>query len=314
MRRIFNLALVMACICSLSVSAAFAGGPGCSGEKAAKSEGSCSKTCGGQPAGFPAMVMSVNGKTYDCCMSAGKAAKDSNAKIVYLVGDKKLECKDTAMAALADASEQFVDNYTTVACVADGKVMYCKDKASCCAEKGMTVKADGAGCDKSGAKTTAMAKSDSAGCCKSGAKAMAKADDKSCGSKATAAMAKSDGASCDKSGGKAVAMTKEEIASCCKSAKEVKYMLAGRTFKTHNEALKARDKTLESFKNVKMTYVVDGKEVDCSSKICPTAKKDGKVVYVVGKEKMNSEIEARIALAKAKYEAARDFAEKLAKI
>jgi hypothetical protein len=321
MRRMTNFALAMACVCSFTAATVYAG-PACSGDKAkmAKSEGSCTKTCGSTTEGFPTMAMVVNGKSYDCCMSAAKAAKDAKTGIVFQVGDQKFDCKDKAMAALADVSEQYVENYMTVACVADGKVMLCKDKTSCCAEKaakGATVsaksegtctkgetkvaKSDGATCDKSGAKSTAtVAKSEGSGCCKSGAKAAA---------------AKSDGC-CSKDGAKAkaVAMTKEEIEACCKNAKEVKYMVIGRAFKTRDEAVKAREKAMDSVKTIAMSYEVDGKAVKCSTEVCPKAKADGKVKYMVNKEKMDCEIEARIALAKAKFEAARDFAEKLAKL
>ncbi|MEK6644562.1 MAG: hypothetical protein AABZ08_11700 [Planctomycetota bacterium] len=304
MRRMTNLALAMACVCSFTAATVYAG-PACSGDKAkmAKSEGSCTKTCGGTTEGFPTMAMMVSGKSYDCCMSAAKAAKEAKTGIIFQVADQKFENKDKAMAALADVSEQYVENYMTVACVADGKVMLCKDKTSCCAEKaakGATVSAKSEGtCAKGETKT---AKAEGSACCKGGAKT-------------TATVAKADGC-CSKDGAKAkaVAMTKEEIETCCKNAKEVKYMVVGRTFKTHDEALKAREKTLDTVKTIAMTYVVDGKEVKCSTEVCPKAKADGKVVYVVNKEKMECEIEARIALAKAKFEAARDFAEKLAKI
>lgn len=325
MRRLFTLAAALACVCSFTAASVYAG-PGCcsadkdKATKMAKSDASCTKTCGGTTEGFPTMAMVVNGKSYECCMSAAKAAKDAKTGIIYQVADQKFDCKDKAMAALADVSEEYVENYMTIACVADGKVMLCKDKTSCCAEKGakgatvsaksegtctkgettVAAKSEGGTCTKSGEKTTAVAaKSDNAGCCKSGAKAIA---------------AKSEGCCKDGAKAKAVAMTKEEIETCCKNAKEVKYMVMGRTFKTRDEAAKARESAMTAVKPIAMKYIVDGKEVSCSSEVCPKAKAEGKVKYMVNKDKMDCEIEARIALAKAKFEAARDFAEKLAKI
>lgn len=310
MRRLFTLAAALACVCSFTAASVYAG-PGCcsadkdKATKMAKSDASCTKTCGGTTEGFPTMAMVVNGKSYECCMSAAKAAKDAKTGIIYQVADQKFDCKDKAMAALADVSEEYVENYMTIACVADGKVMLCKDKTSCCAEKGakgatVSAKSEGGTCTKSGEKTTAVAaKSDNAGCCKSGAKAIA---------------AKSEGCCKDGAKAKAVAMTKEEIEACCKNAKEVKYMVMGRTFKTRDEAAKARESAMTAVKPIAMKYIVDGKEVSCASEVCPTAKAEGKVKYMVNKDKMDCEIEARIALAKAKFEAARDFAEKLAKI
>jgi hypothetical protein len=246
------------------------------------------------------MVMMVGDKKFDCCMAAGKAAKESSKKVVYLVGDEKFECKDSASEALADASERYVERYLTVACVADGKVLYCGSKDASCSSKSAMAKAGGASCHGDKDKTATVAKSEGTGCTKSTAK--------------TATVAKSEGSGCCKASGKAMAMTKEQMEACCKNAKEVKYMVCGRTFKARDEANRAREDAMKAISSIKMTYLVDGKEVDCASKVCPSAKKDGKVVFVVNKEKIKCEIEARIALAKAQYEAAHTFAEKLAKI
>jgi hypothetical protein len=152
MRRIVNLLVVLTCICSWSVSAALAGDAGCSKDKAKSA--SCTATCNGGPSGFPVMVMTVDGKKFDCCVAAGKAAKEANSKVIYTIGEQKFDCPDAATAALADASEQFVDRYLTIACVADGKVMYCKDSAGCCSSgHGAMAKAEGKSCG--GDKATA---------------------------------------------------------------------------------------------------------------------------------------------------------------
>ncbi len=333
MRRII-FTLTLACICSLSISAAFAGdsgAPGCSGKAMVKGA-SCTKTCSVSVEGFPKITMMVGDKSYDCCMSAAKAAKDANSKVVYAVGDEKFDCKDKATVALADLAERHVARFTTIACVADGKVMFCSD-SGCCSGHGAMAKADGKSCH--GEMT--MAKSEGKSCAHAEAKTTevsAKGEGKTCPhaeGKTTAVAAKSEGAGCCKSGakagamvkseggcchgsGKAMAMSQKDIDACCKNAKEVKFMVCGRTFTKRDDAEKARRDVLDSMKTIKMSYIVDGKEVDCASKVCPVAKKEGKVVYVVNKEKMNCEFEARIALAKAQFEAARDYAEKLAKI
>ena len=134
-----------------------------------------------------------------------------------------------------------------------------------------------------------------------------------CGGHGKTVVAKSEGApaGCCKSG--RTALAKADGAGCCKDAKSVKYMVAGRTFDSYDAAAKAREQALSAVKTVSMKYIVDGKEVGCSSQVCPKAKADGKVTYVVNNEKMTSESDARIAAAKAKYEAARSAAEKLAK-
>jgi hypothetical protein len=308
MRRTLCTALALACLCSLGLTNVWAGGPECTGKKITKADG-CTKTCSGDATDFPKMTMVVNGKQYDCCMSAAKAAKDAKTGIVFMVGERKFDDKAEAMEALAEMSESHLKRFLTVACVADGKVMYCSDTGACSGKANTLTasdKGEGATCSKS---STTVAKKETSGCCKSGAKAMAKSEgcDKS-GSKT--ALAKADG--CCKS--KGATMTKEEIEACCKNAKEVKFMVMGRSFAKREDAVRAHDDAMTAIKTVKMTYLVDGKEVDCASKVCPTAKKDGKVVYVVNKDKLSCEMEARIALAKAQYEAARSFAEKLAKI
>lgn len=288
MKRGLIVVSALAVACSLWLSSANAFGPACCKSKDAKvaKADSCTRTCGSKDE-FPSMAMMVGDKSYDCCMSAGEAAKKAGTKVVYVVDGEKYECKDKATEALAGASEKFVNRFMTVACVADGKVIYCEESGSC----------------SSGAKASVT--------CSKDAKAMAKADGKSCTGSATATVAKSEGC-CKARGGKA--MTVAELAACCKNAKDVKYMVMGRMYTNREEAVKARTSALKSVEEIHMTYLVDGKEVDCSSKVCPKAKADGKVQYIVNKEKTSCEASARIALAKAKYEAARNYAEKLAKI
>lgn len=316
MRRMILSVVAFAAACSIGMASAFAGPGCCSAGKAAsmaKKDGCCKE-------GFPTMVMMVGEKSYQCPMSADKAAKESHGKIVYLVGEKKYDCKDAATVALADASEEYVSRFMSVACVVDGKVKYCDDVATCSKSVGKTVSAGGASCGKSA--TVVATKSETGSTCTKGKdgeikSAMAKSEGSTCtkgkDGEAKTVLAKTEGgSSCCKSGAK-TAMAKGEGSGCCKDAKSVKYMVAGRTFDSYDAASKAREQAMTAVKTVSMKYIVDGKEVGCSSQVCPKAKADGKVTYVVNNEKMTSESDARIAAAKAKYEAARSAAEKLAK-
>jgi hypothetical protein len=110
-----------------------------------------------------------------------------------------------------------------------------------------------------------------------------------------------------------VKMTREEMEACCKKAKVVKYLVAGRTFDKREDALKARDEAQKAVKSIHLTFLVDGKEVGCSTQVCPKAKAAGKVKYVLNKEQMDCEYQARVAVSRAKFDAARSVAEKLAK-
>ena len=85
----------------------------------------------------------------------------------------------------------------------------------------------------------------------------------------------------------------------------MKYRVVGRDFDTWTAAVKARDQASAAAKKVSMKYIVDGKEVACASQVCPKAKADGKVVYVISGEKMECQYSARVALAKAQCQAAK---------
>jgi hypothetical protein len=224
------------------------------------------------------MSMAVGDKTFECPNAAEKAASESHGKIVYVVAGEKFGCKDKAAAALADESERFVKRFTTIACVVDGKVKYCDDEGEASCSKMKTASAGKSSCSKGdGEAKTAKAEGKSDGCCKS--KAAAKM-----------ASAKSDG--------------------CCKNAKNTKFMVLGRTFNTKDEAEKAHTEALTALKTVRVKYIVDGQEVTDCSAICPSAKKAGKVTYVVNDAQIKCETEARIATARAQYDAAREFASK----
>ena len=206
---------------------------------AAKKAGCCQSA-------FPTMKTLVGDKDYGCHVSAEKAAKASDAKIVYVVAGEKYGCRISATKALADAAEDYVKKYTTIACVVDGKVMYCDDKSSCSSEaKGKTVSA-GATCSKS--RTATLVKEDgrsddakastcsksrtaklakAAGCCSSKSKTAklvkedARSDDSkasTCSKSRTAKLAKAEAASgCSKS--RTAKLAKAEAASGCSKSR-----------------------------------------------------------------------------------------------
>jgi len=217
------------------------------------------------------MAYKVGDKSMNCPMEAEKVAKESNAKIVYVVGDEKFDSKEKAYAALADEAETYVDRYTRVACVINGNPILCDS--------------EGKSCSKDGAK---------AGCCKAGEKAKADgakvADAKKIDAKKTDA--KSEGECCMK-----------------KAGAEVKYMVLGKIYEKKADAEAARDEAMIAVKKISMKAYMDGKEVECD-KVCPDAAKAGKVEFAVGSEKTHCQYNARIMTAKAKYEAAKSVLEK----
>ncbi len=87
----------------------------------------------------------------------------------------------------------------------------------------------------------------------------------------------------------------------------MKFRVAGREFDKWEDAVKARDEVRAAVKLVKMSYLVDGKKVNCSSQICPKAKAAGKVKFVVADKETSCEITARITLARARFEAAQNI-------
>lgn len=342
MRRLMSFLACLAA-CSLGISTALAGGPGCTAQKSGdKVAATCNKSASSccNMGEFPTMVRMVGDKAVGCPMTAEKMAKESNSKVMFAVAGQKFEKEGEAWGALADASEMYVKKFTTIAATLDGKTYFVCDEGA-------------AGCCKTGAAKTASMK----GCCKSGQAKMAKAEGASCGSKTEAKAAaagschgKSDakdakvvkveekgatgcsgksaqiaktGEGCSKScvsktgdgsdcckKGEATQMaiiTSKACAEMCKSAKEAKFMVAGRTYPTWDAASKARTDVIATIGAVKMKYIVDGKEVGCSTEVCPKAKAAGKVKYVVGEKNMDCELMARVELAKAQYDAAKNL-------
>ena len=280
-------------------------------------------------------------------------------KVLFVVGHQKFDTESAAQGALADASESYVKKFVRIACVVDGKVVYCDTDctgakgrdgkitkaASTCGTKAKLAKADGKDCCKAAQKAK-LAKADGKSSCQTAQKAkLAKADGQTCGQTAqkaklakadgksscqaaqTAKLAKADGKTCSKAAQKAKLAKADGKACCkagskaklakadcearCKEAKNVKFLVAGQQFDRWEAAVKARDEAVAAVKRVRMTFVVDGKKVDCCSKVCPKAKKAGKVKFVVSENEMDDETEARVALARAQYEAAKNACNKL---
>ncbi|MBX3394146.1 MAG: hypothetical protein KF841_02135 [Phycisphaerae bacterium] len=333
MRRITTLLACLAA-CSLGISTAMAAGPGCSGQKeGGEKTASCTKAASGcsEPGEFPHMVRMVGDKSVECPMTAEKMAKESNTKVMFAVAGQKFEKEGEAWAALADNSEMFVKHFATIACVMDGKTYYvCDDGAKCCADKsasactkGGEMKTASAGASCHGDKQAKLASADDkpATCTKKEGEQVAMKDSKSCCAtkgKLASAEEKKEGCGkgcvsktgdgkdcCGPQGQKMAVIDAKTCAEMCKTAKDQKFMVAGNTYKTWDEAAKAREQVITAIHTVSMKYIVDGKEVDCASKVCPTAKSEGKVKYVVGKKQMDCELMARVELAKAQFEAAK---------
>ncbi|MCG8406288.1 MAG: hypothetical protein MI923_13910 [Phycisphaerales bacterium] len=226
MRR-FTTVLALAIACSFGVSAAYAG-PGCCASKkkskltkVAKSSCSTKSSCSSKDE-FPKLVRMIGDKTVECPYTAEKMAKESGSNVKFVVAGETYECEKSAMSAYADSAEKFVDQFTTIACVVDGKVMYCGDEsaeakgcsaktakaAGCSASKTKLAKAESKG---SCASKTKLAKAESKGCCASKTK-LAKAESKGCSaSKTKLAKAESKGCSASKT-----KLAKAE--GCCKSS------------------------------------------------------------------------------------------------
>lgn len=313
MKRFVLAAVAFAAVFAFTTNLAWAG-PGCCKSKQDSKDTKLSSLTACSMGEFPHLTMMVGDKEFDCPMAADKAAEEKGAKVRFAVAGEQFDCKDKAMATLADVSERFVGRYTTIAAVVDGKTIYCaEDMTGCCKSK--TASAEGSSCSKSKA-ALASAKDEGSSCSKSKA---ALASDKSEGSsccKSKAALAKAEGKACASACKKEsfACVSKEEFAKAIKTD-GAKFIVLARNFDSYDDAVKARAAAMDAMKVVMMTYVVEGKEVDCSSKVCPMAKKAGKVEYVIGETKTNCEVSARISMAKAQFDAAKKAADqKLAKM
>lgn len=313
MKRFVLVAVAFAAVCAFTTNLAWAG-PGCCKSKQDSKDTKLSSLTACSMGEFPHLTMMVGDKEFDCPAAADKAAEEKGVKVRFAVAGEQFDCKDKAMTALADVSERFVGRYTTIAAVVDGKTIYCaEDMSGCCKSK--TASAEGSSCSKSKA-ALASAKSEGSSCSKSkAALASDKGEGSSC-SKSKAALAKAEGKACASACKKEsfACVSKDEFAKAIKTD-GAKFIVLARNFDSYDDAVKARAAAMDAMKVVKMTYVVEGKEVDCSSKVCPMAKKAGKVEYVIGETKTHCEVSARISMAKAQFDAAKKAGDqKIAKI
>lgn len=294
---------------------------------------------------FTAITCVMDGKSYIVCdegakgcgsKAAATCGKDGEAKTAAATCDKS--AKVQMASATCDKSGEAKTASAT--CCKTGQAV--KDSPACC--KSGDAKTAAATCDKSKAPATCTkgdtktasaagscqtkgdakmvkadgdAKGEGCGkgcvsktgdgkdCCPSGAKTVAATS--GCGSKA--ADAKMAGC-CEMGGEKLVIIDAKACAEMCQNAKDKKFMVAGQSYDSWDAAVKARDELVGVVKQVKMSYLVDGKTVDCSSKICPEDMKAGKVKFVVADKQMECETMARVELAKAQYEAAKQYATK----
>jgi len=302
MRKLTTLSMLLAAF-AMTVPTAHAG-PGCCSKKKDAKVKSCSQgkaACSAKSAcgtnSFPAMLAKVGDKVLDCRTTAGKLAKASGDKIIFLVGDSEFVSEAKAMSVLADASEKFVEQFVTISCVVDGKVILCGDScadgkktSAQCAEK---AKSCGTRANKQGGDKIAKAKADGKGCCKEGKIAKAKTGGKGCQAASKTRAVKADGK------------------DCCPEGKNVVFRVAGRDFKTRGAAVKAREQVATAVQKIRMSYLIDGEAVQCSSQIDDKAKAAGKVKYCVGESKTGCHLTARVELAKAQFEAAKNACTKL---
>lgn len=152
------LALVAAF--GLVQSVALAGGDGCCksaakttdaktvGDKAECSKGSA-ECCNALAAKcMPQMKMVVGEKEFACPVEAGEFAKKNNAKVVYVVANKKFEDQEKAMTTYADVLDEYVATFAKVRTQEECMASCTGAKATCTAGKSAE------GCCKSGTKTT----------------------------------------------------------------------------------------------------------------------------------------------------------------
>lgn len=337
MRRGLMVLFALTVAMSLGLSAAYAG-PGCCAAKkkdAKVAKASCGKKASCGIGTFPAIARRVGDKTYDCPATAEKMARKTGSNVVFVVGEESFDTRNKAVAALALAAEGYVDKFTTIACVVDGKLVYCDEKAkagcgsSChskvtkasaktgcsktCGSKGKTVTAK-AGCSKTcGSKgKTATAKAGcSSTCGAKGKKAGGGSQKSSKDGKAakdetqTEEHWRSKGKLVGATGGRKDDSAKAGTKGRCDGSKCEKFLVVGREFDSYKAAVKARDAALAAVAKIRMTTLIDGEALAADAEVCPNAKAAGKVRFVVNGTKTGCEYTARVSLAQAKYDAAK---------
>lgn len=271
MRR-WMTALSMAAALCITASAVYAG-PACCASKKSKNDA------------LKAKMVAAGNKT---CATEAKTCSAENAfpaiERKFVVAGQMFDTEEQAWQGLADASEQYVKQYTSIACVVDGKVVYCDEKGN-------------ATCQSGNAATVALVSTKSDSCCKSGAAKVASTCSKTKASCDKAELAKSS--TCDKTvkttlvsaeDGDKPACCKAKLA-CCEEAKkagkkgnccagEAKVASAAKSqcSKAKTAALvSADDKKSTCDKAAKASLVkADEKAGCCKSKTAALAKADDK--------------------------------------
>jgi hypothetical protein len=303
MRKLMTV-LAIGCVCMFAVSAVYAG-PGCGakgheatevkagsscGSKAttvAESGSGCSSkmmaVCAKAGEEMPTMTAWVGDKQFECCEAAGKYAADNGGKVIYAVAGEKFESSEEAHKAFLCATDCHVKRFVSVAYEVDGKWVYCdsEGKASGCS---------------TGTKLTSAEGKEESGCTKSKDAAVASASEK--GEKAASCHGKD----------------KPEAAKMADMSKAKKFRVAGHIYTSFDDAKKASERAQKAIEGVKMAYVVDGKKVECSTQVCPSAAKAGKVEYVVGEQRTKCETTAKLNLARAQVEAAKKSLDSMASL
>lgn len=320
MRRGLMVLFALTVAMSLGLSAAYAG-PGCCAAKkkdAKVAKASCGKKASCGIGTFPAIARRVGDKTYDCPATAEKMARKAGSNVVFVVGEESFDTRNKAVAALALAAEGYVDKFTTIACVVDGKLVYCDEKAkagcgSSCHSK-VTKASAKTGCSKTcGSKgKTATAKAGcSSTCGAKGKKAGGGSQKSSKDGKAakdetqTEEHWRSKGKLVGATGGRKDDSAKAGTKGRCDGSKCEKFLVVGREFDSYKAAVKARDAALAAVAKIRMTTLIDGEALAADAQICPNAKAAGKVRFVVNGTKTGCEYTARVSLAQAKYDAAK---------
>ncbi len=103
------------------------------GTKQGDCEGQCPVSVALQR--LPRMTYAVGSTKTDCSEQAKQLAEQHNAPVHYVVADTEYECCQSAMAALVDQTERFVNTFVSVRrCPASGTTFACGKSTSCSAE------------------------------------------------------------------------------------------------------------------------------------------------------------------------------------
>ncbi len=103
------------------------------GTKQGDCEGQCPVSVALQR--LPKMTYAVGSAKTGCSEQAKQLAEQHNAPVHYVVAEKQYQCCQSAMAALVDQTERFVNQFVSVRrCPASGTTFVCGKSTSCSAE------------------------------------------------------------------------------------------------------------------------------------------------------------------------------------